>query len=111
MRFQRKLTQANYKELPVMKDIIQIFCIINKCDCLQYNTLSDNHILEFINDYDSNVFDADIQCYVFSLPGVALLPAVDSKDLQTIMRLSFAVVNSSISEGMATSLIEVLSKL
>ena len=40
-------------------------------------------------------------------PGVVLLPAIKSQDLHSAMQASLALVNTSLSEGMAESILEV----
>ena len=48
-------------------------------------------------------------CYsiVFRLPGVVLLPPLPTCDLHAAIQDSFAVINSSTSEGMASAVLEV----
>ena len=41
------------------------------------------------------------------LPGVLLLPAISKRDLHAAIRDSFALVNSSLSEGMSSAILEV----
>lgn len=45
--------------------------------------------------------------FLYSLPGVVLMSSLPSSDLHALIKNSFAVVNSSKSEGMAITLIEV----